>query len=293
MFKGSMVALLTPFTDDGSAVDMGKLDELIERQIEAGTHAILPCGCTGEAATLSHEEQEQVIERTIKTVNGRVKVVAGTGSNNTAEAVRLSRFAAEAGADALLIITPYYNKPTPEGQFRHYQAIAEAAGVPVMLYNVPGRTGTKMLPETIARMYREIEHVDAIKEACGSVNQVSDILGLCDIPVMSGDDAMALPMMAVGGTGVVSVIANLIPGEMVSLTEAALAGNFEEARRIHYKILPLCRAMFIETNPMPVKTATRMMGLTNGLLRSPLCEMTEAGERKLRDALQAYGLPLA
>ncbi|MFH0910865.1 MAG: 4-hydroxy-tetrahydrodipicolinate synthase [Planctomycetota bacterium] len=293
MFTGSIVALVTPFTDDGRAVDFDKLDELIERQIAAGTQGILPCGCTGEAATCSHDEQEAVIERTVKTVNRRVKVIAGTGSNNTAEAIRLTRFAADAGADGALVITPYYNKPTPEGQFLHYKAIAEAASIPLMLYNVPGRTGTKMLPETIARLYKEIPSVLAVKEACGSVDQVSAILHLCDITVLSGDDSLTLPMMAVGATGVVSVVANVVPEEVVAMTNAWHAGDTEEARRIHYQILPLCKAMFLETNPMPVKTTLQMMGLLNGVLRLPLCAMTETGTAGLRKALLDYGLPLA
>jgi 4-hydroxy-tetrahydrodipicolinate synthase len=293
MFKGAITAIVTPFTDDASAVDFDRFDELIERQIAAGIHGILPCGCTGEAATLTHEEQEEVIAHAIKTVNGRVKVIPGTGSNSTAEALRLSKFAADAGADGVLVITPYYNKPTPEGQVRHYTAIAEAIDIPVMAYNVPGRTGTKILPETVARMRRENQRIACIKEACGSVDQVSAILAQSDITVLSGDDSLTLPMMSVGATGVVSVIANLVPEKMVELTEAWLGGKCEQARRVHYEILPLCKAMFIETNPMCCKTALRMMGLGNGVLRMPLCEMTADGEAKLRQALLDYGLQLA
>jgi 4-hydroxy-tetrahydrodipicolinate synthase len=292
MFSGSIVALATPFTDDGAKVDFDKLDELIERQIAAGTSGIVPCGCTGEAATLTHDEQEAVICHTIKTVDHRVQVIAGTGSNNTTEAVRLSRAAGEAGADGVLVITPYYNKPTPEGQFRHYKAVAEAAGVPVMLYNVPGRTGTKIAPETIARIYDEVENVTSVKEACGSVDQVSAIRSLCDITVLSGDDSLTLPMLSVGAMGVVSVVANVVPGEMAGMVAAWHDGRPQDAMALHYKMMPLFKAMFIESNPMPVKTTLKMMGLLNGVLRMPLCEMTDGGASALRAVLDKYGLPL-
>ncbi|MBN1256581.1 MAG: 4-hydroxy-tetrahydrodipicolinate synthase [Planctomycetes bacterium] len=292
MFAGSNVALVTPFTKDASAVDFDKLTELIELQIAAGTNGIVPCGCTGEAATLSHDEQQEVIAFTVKAVKGRAKVIAGAGSNNTAESLRLSTFAAKAGADGVLVITPYYNKPMPEGQFRHYQAIADAIDIPVMLYNVPGRTGTKMTPETIARLYKTCKNITTIKEACGSVDQVSSIRQLCEIEILSGDDSLTLPMMSVGGVGVVSVAANIIPKEIVALTSAWLNGNLAEAQRLHYQVLPLCKAMFIETNPITVKTAMKLMGLYSGVLRMPLCEMTPAGEAALREVLVAYGLPL-
>jgi 4-hydroxy-tetrahydrodipicolinate synthase len=292
MFSGSIVAIATPFTDDGSAVDFEKLDELIERQVAGGTGGIVPAGCTGEAATLSHTEQEEVIARTVKAANGRVKVIAGTGSNSTGEAVRLTKSAADAGADGALVITPYYNKPTPEGQFRHYKAVAEAADIPVMLYNVPGRTGTKISPETIARIHGEVENVTSVKEACGSVDQVSAILSLCDITVMSGDDSLTLPMMSVGATGVVSVAANVVPDVVSAMVRAWQEGRPEEARKLHYKLMPLFKAFFIETNPMPVKTTLRMMGLLNGVCRMPLCEMTPGGEAKLKAVLLEYGLDL-
>lgn len=292
MFSGSIVAITTPFTDDASAVDYDKLDELIEWHIESGTSGIVPCGCTGEAATLSHEEQEEVIKRTIKTVNGRIKVIAGTGSNNTAEAVSLSRKAGEAGADGVLIITPYYNKPTAEGQFRHYKMVAEAAGVPVMLYNVPGRTCTKMAPETIARLFNEVENVTCVKEACGSVDQVSSIISLCDINVLSGDDSLTLPMMSVGGNGVVSVAANLVPREVAQMVKLWQDGKPEEARKMHYKLLPIFKGLFIETNPIVIKAAMQMTGLLNGVVRMPLCEITDSGAEKLRKILIDYGLSL-
>lgn len=290
MFRGSIVALTTPFLADASAVDYETLAMLIERQIAAGTHAIAPCGCTGEAATLSIQEQEEVIRFTVEKVAGRTKVLAGTGSNNTAEALKLSKIACQAGADGLLVITPYYNKPTAEGQFRHYKAIAEAVDIPVMLYNVPGRTGLKMEPETIARMFNEIENITCIKEACGSVDQVSDILARCDIDVLSGDDALTLPMLSVGGCGVVSVVANIVPEDVVALVAAWDAGNVMKARELHYKMLPLVKAMFIETNPIPVKTALKLMGLGNGVLREPLCGLKPENEKKLAAVLAEYGL---
>ncbi|MHC4887260.1 MAG: 4-hydroxy-tetrahydrodipicolinate synthase [Planctomycetota bacterium] len=292
MFTGAITALVTPFTDDASAVDYATLDTLIERQIEAGIHGILPCGCTGEAATLTHEEQEKVIRHTLKRVDGRCSVIAGTGSNSTKEAIHLTKVAADAGADGALVITPYYNKPTPEGQFRHYEAVAQAAGIPIMVYNVPGRTGTKIAPETVARMFDGIENVTSIKEACGSVDQVSSILDRCDITVLSGDDMLTLPMMAVGATGVVSVSANLVPQDVVAMVNAFAAGDLAEAQRLHYHLHALHQAMFIETNPMPIKASLRMLGLLNGSVRMPLCPMTEAGEMTLRAALKTFGLPV-
>lgn len=290
MFSGSIVALTTPFTADASAVDYAMLDTMIERQIAGGTHGIVPCGCTGEAATLTTEEQIAVIRHTIKKVAGRAKVIAGTGSNCTAEALSLSKAADEAGADGVLVITPYYNKPTPEGQYRHYKAVAEAIRIPVMLYNVPGRTGTKILPETVARLRKNVKNIACIKEACGSVDQVCEILEQCDITVLSGDDGLTLPMMCVGATGVVSVVANVVPGDVSAMVNAWHAGDIKTARALHYKLLPLVRAMFMETNPIPVKTALRMIGVGNGVLRMPLCELRPESEKKLAAALTAYGL---
>ncbi len=290
MFAGSNIAIVTPFTDDASAVDYPKLKELIEWQIESGTDGIVPAGCTGEAATLSHDEQREVIRFTVETVAGRAKVIAGTGSNNTEEALALTRYAKEVGADGALVITPYYNKPTPEGQYLHYKLLAEDTGLPIMVYNVPGRTGTKILPETVARMYNEVENIVCIKEACGSVDQVSALRQTCDIEILSGDDMLTLPMMAVGAAGVVSVVANIAPVETKALCDAAAAGDYARAREIHYKLLPLVRAMFIETNPIPVKHALGLMGKLNGTVRMPLCSMTESGSEKLKNALDKFGL---
>ncbi|MFH1791511.1 MAG: 4-hydroxy-tetrahydrodipicolinate synthase, partial [Candidatus Omnitrophota bacterium] len=247
------------------------------------------CGCTGEAATLSHDEQKHIIKFAVEVVNGRVPVVAGTGSNNTQEALDLTRYAKKSGCDGALMITPYYNKPTPEGQYRHYAAVAGEVDIPIMLYNVPSRTGISILPETVARLSK-ISNIVAIKEASGSLDQVSQILSLCDITVLSGDDSLTLPMMSVGAKGVVSVVANVVPAEVHNMTRSFLDGDTEKARKIHYEILGLCKAMFIETNPIPVKTALSMMGKAGGELRLPLCEMGGENAEKLRKALKEYGL---
>lgn len=286
MFQGSFVALVTPFKN--GEIDEEKLRELVEFQIEQGTSGILPCGCTGEAATLTHEEQKRVIKIVIEAVNKRVAVLAGTGSNSTVEAYHLTQYAKEAGADAALVITPYYNKPTPEGQFRHYAKLAEL-GIPIILYNVPSRTGISMLPETIARLSK-IENIVAIKEASGSLEQVTKILSLCDITVLSGDDSLTLPMMSIGGKGVISVAANIVPSEVAAMTAAFLDGSLQKAKDLHYKLFPLCKAMFIETNPIPVKTAMKLLGRLNGELRLPLCEIQPENEKKLKRALEEYGL---
>ncbi len=290
MFAGSNVAIVTPFIRDGSEVDYAKLKELIEWHIESGTDGILPTGCTGEAATLSHEEQKAVIKFSVETIAGRVKVIPGTGSNNTKEAVELSCFAKEVGADGVLVISPYYNKPTPEGQFQHYKAIAEAADLPIMLYNVPGRTGIKMSADTIARIYNEIENVVCIKEACGSVDQVTEILQRCDIEVLSGDDMLTLPMAAVGAKGVVSVIANILPAEVKALCDAVLAGDFATAKDLHYKLIEIARTMFVETNPIPVKTALELMGKMEFSVRMPLTKAQPGTVECLKTVLKKYNL---
>ena len=287
VFKGSYVALVTPIKD-------GKIDEkmfrkLIEFHIDNGTDGLLPCGCTGEAATMSMAEQKHLIKITVEISDKRLPVLAGTGSNNTMEAVELTAYARKVGCDGALIITPYYNKPTPEGQYRHYVEIAKKVDIPIMLYNVPSRTGISILPSTVARLSK-IDNIVAIKEAAGSVQQVVDILSLCDITVMSGDDSMTLPFMSVGAAGVVSVVANIIPGEVHDLVQAHLDGKEEESRDIHYKITELCRAMFIETNPIPVKTALSMMKMIEEEWRLPLCEMEKENKAKLKVVLQKYKL---
>ena len=287
MFKGSFVAIVTPFRN--GKIDEKKFKELIEFQIKNRTGGIIPAGCTGEAATLSHQEQKHLVKLTCEIVNKRVPVVGGAGSNSTEEAVNLTRYAKKAGCSGVLSITPYYNKPTPEGLYRHYEAIAKATDIPLMIYNVPSRTGVSIKPQTVARLAK-IDNIVAIKEASGSLDQVSQILSLCDITVLSGDDSLTLPMMAIGAKGVVSVVANIIPREVHDMVAAFLEGSTEKATSLHYHILPLCKAMFIETNPIPLKTSMKALRRLNGELRLPLCEMEKENETKLRKALKAYGL---
>lgn len=289
MFKGAIVALVTPFKQ--GRVDEESLRALIEMQINNGTDGIVPCGTTGESATLSHEEHDRVIEITIEAVKKRVPVIAGTGSNSTAEALRLTRHAHEAGADGVLMVTPYYNKPTQEGMYQHFKTIAEQVPIPVVLYNVPGRTGTNLLPETVLRL-ANVPNIVGIKEASGSMKQIMDVINLCpnDFSVLSGDDAVALPVMAMGGKGIISVLSNVAPADMAAMVDAYQAGDMDKARSIHYRILALMDAMFIETNPIPVKAALAMMGMISYELRLPLCRMSKANEEKLEKILSAYGL---
>ncbi|MDR4507834.1 MAG: 4-hydroxy-tetrahydrodipicolinate synthase [Candidatus Brocadiaceae bacterium] len=287
MFKGSLVALVTPFHN--GQIDCDKLKELVEFHIKNGINGIVPCGTTGESATLSFEEHEKVVGEVVSMVAGRIPVVAGAGSNNTSETLRLTKHAKKVGADGVLLITPYYNKPTPEGLYRHYRLIAEEVDIPIVLYNVPSRTGISLLPETIARL-SEMKNIVAVKDASGSIDQATQILQLCDIAVLSGEDSLILPIMAVGGKGVISVVANVVPADTVALTRHCLEGNFEEAKKYHYKLFPLSKGMFIETNPIPVKTALRLMGKLNGEMRLPLCEMTKEHEERLVNILKNYGL---
>lgn len=288
MFTGSFTALVTPFQADGS-IDFEAYGRLIDFQLEKGINGIVPCGCTGEAATLSHAEQKQCIRFAVERIAGRVPVVAGSGSNNTAEALELTAFAKEAGCNGALVITPYYNKPTAAGQIAHYTAIANAVDIPLMLYNVPGRTGTKMMPETIAELSK-LPNIVSIKEACGDVDQVSQIKSLCGISVTSGDDSLTLPMMAVGAVGVVSVASNVVPAEVSGLCAAAAKGDFAAARALHYKLMPLFKALFTETNPMPVKAALAKMGLIQNKLRLPLVPMSGPAYSKLVPVLDSLGL---
>jgi len=289
-FRGAFVAIVTPFVD-------GKLDEqglkdLIEFQIAGGTHGIVPCGTTGESATLSHEEHHRVVELTIKTVAGRVPVLAGTGSNSTSETIELTRAAKEAGADGALMITPYYNKPTQEGLYQHFKAAAEAVDIPIILYNVPSRTAVNMLPATVARC-AAIKNIVGVKEATADLNQISEVIRLCpnDFAVLSGDDFTSMATVAIGGGGVISVTSNVAPKEMAQMMDAALCGDLVTARRLHYQLFPLMQAMFIETNPVPAKTALAMMGkIKSGAPRLPLCPMSQASTEKLRKALGECGL---
>ncbi len=288
MFKGCYTAIVTPFDKEGQ-MDEAKFRELIDFQIENGISGLVPCGCTGEAATLNHNEQKKLIKIAIEAVNKRVPVLAGTGSNSTEEALELSKYAEKAGADGVLVITPYYNKPTPNGQIMHYEKIAKAVDIPIVLYNVPSRTGISLLPETIATL-NKIDNIMAVKEASGSLEQVSQILSLCDITVLSGDDALTIPMMSIGAAGVVSVAGNIIPEEISNMVAAFAEGDISKARELHYKLYPIFKSMFIETNPISVKTAMMFMDMLNGVLRLPLCSMTEANEGKLKEALIEAGL---
>lgn len=288
MFKGCYTAIVTPFDKEGQ-MDEAKFRELIDFQIENGISGLVPCGCTGEAATLNHNEQKKLIKIAIEAVNKRVPVLAGTGSNSTEEALELSKYAEKAGTDGVLVITPYYNKPTPKGQIMHYEKIAKAVDIPIVLYNVPSRTGISLLPETIATL-NKIDNIVAVKEASGSLEQVSQILSLCDITVLSGDDALTIPMMSIGAAGVVSVAGNIIPEEISNMVAAFAEGDISKARELHYKLYPIFKSMFIETNPISVKTAMMFMDMLNGALRLPLCSMTEANEGKLKEALIEAGL---
>nr|MBI3614530.1 4-hydroxy-tetrahydrodipicolinate synthase [Nitrospirota bacterium] len=289
MFTGSHVAIVTPFRK--GRVDEKALGDLIEFQIANGTNGIVPCGTTGESATLSHEEHDRVVALTVEVVRRRVPVIAGTGSNSTDEAIMLTKHAKAAGADGALLITPYYNKPTQEGLFLHYKAVAEAVDIPIILYNIPGRTGVNMAPATVARLAK-IRNIVATKEGAGSLPQVSEIIQACGgrMTVLSGDDALTLPMMAVGAKGVITVTANIAPADMSAMVAAVLAGRQEEARALHYKLYPLFTALFFETNPIPVKTALAMMGKIDGELRLPLCPMSAEPREKLAQAMKDYGL---
>lgn len=289
MFTGSLVAIVTPFRQ--GTVDERALAELIEWQIANGTNGIVPCGTTGESATLSHSEHNRVIELTVEVVHRRVPVIAGTGSNSTAEAITLTKHAKQAGADGALLITPYYNKPTQEGLYRHYTAIAEAVDLPLILYNIPGRTGVNMLPSTIARL-SAIKTIVGVKEGSGSVQQASDIVQMCGdrFTVLAGDDSLTLPMMAVGGKGVITVTANVMPMEMAGLVKAFASGRIDEARRIHFKLSPLFAALFYETNPIPVKEALGLMRKIDPELRLPLCPMAQDTREKLIRVLKDAAL---
>ncbi len=289
MFKGAIVAIITPFKN--GQVDEEALRKLIEFQIENGTSGIVPCGTTGESATLTHEEHDRVIEITIDAVKKRIPVIAGTGSNSTAEALRLTKHACEAGADGALIVCPYYNRPTQEGLYQHYKAIAEEVPIPIVVYNIPGRTGVNLNPDTLARLAK-IPNIVGVKEAAGSIKQMSDIIGLCDpdFDVLSGDDAFTLPLLALGGKGIISVISNVAPADMAEMVSAFEAGDLEKARRLHYKMIPLIDSLFVETNPVPVKAALSMMGMIEYELRLPLCKLTQGSYDRLKKAMTDYGL---
>ena len=289
MFEGVYVAIPTPFKD--GKVDTKALKNHIEFLINSGVNGIVPCGTTGESATLSYEEHEEVIAFTIEQSKGRVKVIAGTGSNSTAEAIKLTKFAEEVKPDGALLITPYYNNPNQEGLYRHFKAVAEAVSIPIVLYNVPGRTGVNMLPETVARL-SEIENIVAIKEATGSTNVATEIINLCGgkIEVLSGDDLTFFPLLSVGAKGVISVTANVVPTKVVEMYRAFVSGNHERASQLHRQLYPLSKAMFIDTNPIPVKTALAMMGRMEKEFRLPLCPTTPEKEAAIEKTLKEIGV---
>jgi len=290
MFTGAFVAIVTPFKD--GRIDETALRDLVEFQIANGSHGIVPCGTTGESATLAFEEHERVVEVVVEQVNGRVPVVAGTGSNNTAEAIRLTKHAKECGANGALMISPYYNKPTQEGLYRHFKAVAESVDIPIIVYNIPGRTAVNIEPETIARL-AEIPHIVGVKEATGSMKQITDIIRLCgdDFTVLSGEDYITFPLLAVGGKGVISVVSNVAPKDMADLCTLYLEGKVQEARDLYYRVLPLCHALFYETNPAPVKAALQMMGkIGSDEVRLPLVPMQPANRERLKKVVEDYGL---
>jgi 4-hydroxy-tetrahydrodipicolinate synthase len=288
MFAGVTVALVTPFKD--GAVDYPELLRLVDWHVEQGTNCLAPVGTTGESPTLDHDEHERVVAAVCERARGRIRVMAGTGSNSTREAIRLTKAAKAAGADGALMVGPYYNKPTQEGYYRHFAAVADAVGLPIVLYNIPGRTGSNILPETMARLAAHAPIV-AVKEATGSLDQASQIAALCDLTILSGDDSLTLPLMSIGGRGVVSVVGNIVPRDMLALVKAFDRGEVAEAQRWHRKLFPLCRDMLgVATNPIPLKTAMKLLGRGNGEMRLPMCPLDAAGEARVRQTLVTYGL---
>ena len=290
MFKGSIVAIVTPFLN--GKIDEKKLRELIDFQIKNGTSGIVPCGTTGESATLNFDEHEAVIQIAIDQAKKRVPVIAGTGSNSTQEAIMLTQQAAKAGADASLQVSPYYNRPTQKGLYEHFKAIAQSVKIPIILYNIAGRTGVNIEPETIARLARDCKNIVAVKEASGSLDQMSRIKQLCpkEFDLISGDDGLTLPVLSIGGIGIISVVANIVPADVANLVSAFAKGDFNQAKELHYKLLPLIKAVFLETNPIPIKTAMGLLGMCDPGLRLPMCEMSPENLEKLKKALKEYGL---
>lgn len=290
MIHGSIVAIVTPFTD--GAVDYGKLEELIEFQIESGTHGIVPVGTTGESPTLSHAEHQEVIKFTVETVRERIPVVAGTGSNSTEEALRLTKFAEDADADAALVVTPYYNKPTQEGIYRHFRAVADKTSLPLILYNVPGRTVVNIEPETMERLFCDCENIIGIKEASGSLEQASKIILLCgkDLILLSGDDAVNYPLLTVGAKGFISVTANIAPADVSEMYNSFARGEFERAKELHYRLFPLNSVLFVESNPIPVKAALAVMERISPEIRAPLYGLSGENLERLKRELESYGL---
>jgi 4-hydroxy-tetrahydrodipicolinate synthase len=288
MFTGAFVALVTPFQD--GEIDFQTLDELIDFQLENGIDGIVPVGTTGECPTLSHEEHKKVIERVVKAAGGQVPVIAGAGSNSTAEAIELAAFSKKVGADATLQVDPYYNKPTQEGFYQHFKAIAEEVDLPIVLYDIPGRCGAGMTPDTVVRL-SEVENIVAIKDATGKLDHVSEIACRCDMTILSGDDSMTLPMAAAGGKGVVSVVANIVPADVKAMTDLILEGDFTSALKWHKKLFALCRNLLgLATNPIPIKAAMAMLNMAPEELRLPMTPMDESKKAILKQTLKAYGL---
>ena len=289
-FQGSFVAMVTPFRN--GKVDEAKLRELVEFHITHGTDGLIPCGTTGESPSLSHDEHRRVVELVIEAARGRIRVVAGTGSNSTAEAIDMTRHAERAGATGALVVNPYYNKPTQEGLYRHFRAVAESVAIPILLYNIQSRTAINVETDTLARLVRDAKNIVGVKEASGSLDQMSQVIAACgpDFSVLSGDDNITLPLLAIGGSGVVSVIANIVPRETADLVHAALEGDWKRARDLHYRLFPLARAAFLETNPIPIKEAMALAGMLEPEFRLPMCRMSDANREKLRTILKPYGL---
>ena len=289
-FQGSFVAMVTPFRN--GKVDEAKLRELVELHVTHGTDGLIPCGTTGESPTLSHDEHRRVVETVIEAARGRIRVIAGTGSNSTAEAIELTKHAERAGAAGALVVNPYYNKPTQDGLYRHFRAVAESVAIPVVLYNIQSRTAINVETDTMARLARDVKNIVGVKEASGSLDQMSQVIAVCgpDFSVLSGDDNITLPLLAIGGSGVVSVIANIVPRETADLVHAALEGDWKRARDLHYRLFPLARAAFLETNPIPIKEAMAMAGMLEPEFRLPMCRMGDANREKLRAILKPYGL---
>jgi 4-hydroxy-tetrahydrodipicolinate synthase len=288
-FAGLSVAIVTPFRN--GEVDYDELGKLVDWHVEQGTDCLVPVGTTGESPTLDHEEHERVIASVVERARKRIKVMPGTGSNSTREAIRLTKFAKRVGADAALSVGPYYNKPTQEGYYRHFASIADAVDLPICLYNIPGRTGSNILPETIARIAEKCPQLVAVKEATGSLDQASQIAALCDITILSGDDSLTLPLMSIGGRGVISVVGNIVPSDMKALVKAFDAGNMAEALKWHRKLFPLCRDMLgVATNPIPLKAALALLGRGTGELRLPMTPLDDVSREKVRKTLVQYGL---
>ena len=288
-FHGAFTALITPFTSNG--IDEAAYKNLIEWQIAQGIHGVVPCGTTGESPTVSEKEQEHLIELCVKTVNKRVPVIAGTGSNCTSEAVHMTKYAAKVGADAVLVVTPYYNKPTNKGIYLHYKAISECANIPIILYNIAGRTGKNIEPDLMAKL-AGIKNIIGVKEASGNLEQMKKIREICpkDFLLISGDDALTLPILSMGGVGIISVASNIVPKDVAELVNVFNKGNKAKAQTINAKLLALVEVLFVETNPIPVKAAASLMGLCSGVMRLPMCDMEEANLAKLKQALVDYGL---